>query len=138
MLAPVCIASRRHQLVLSTLSGLLLVAVWLHLSGTGGRQWTRYVARPSSSAADGKAQLDSAAMRRAAWLETQCHETDAFEETYGRTNLRMTRAYEGMFTEAKACAQIAGSLQRLRELSRKVIHGHRISISAIGGSGEVD
>ncbi|ORX35756.1 hypothetical protein BD324DRAFT_631543 [Kockovaella imperatae] len=65
--------------------------------------------------------LDGPSLARASHLEAQCRQNDQFEEIYGRTNLRMSRAYEG-------------SQHRLRELSRKVLRGERVSISTIGGS----
>ncbi|OCF40181.1 hypothetical protein I317_06005 [Kwoniella heveanensis CBS 569] len=50
-----------------------------------------------------------------------CEAEDPFEREYGRTNLRLTRAYEG-------------SHQRLRQLLHKALRGEALTISAIGGS----
>ncbi|KAK8870123.1 hypothetical protein IAR55_000693 [Kwoniella newhampshirensis] len=50
-----------------------------------------------------------------------CEREDGFEKEYGRTNLRLTRAYEG-------------SHHRFRRLLHKVLRGEPLIISVIGGS----
>jgi hypothetical protein len=61
-----------------------------------------------------------------------CHEDDPFDAEYGRTNLRMTRAYEGK--QRRCCPLIPGSLYRLQQFVRKALAGPEITVSVIGGS----
>lgn len=50
-------------------------------------------------------------------------ELDEFERLYGRTNLRLSRAYEG-------------SHERLRRFLKTTLRGEKVTVSVIGGSGE--
>lgn len=77
------------------------------------------------------------AASRLSRLETNCRLPDPFEVEYGRTNLRMTRAYEGERLLAPAATDDAGSRHRLQKLLRKTLRGEPVTISAIGGSGEL-
>ncbi|KAL7421921.1 hypothetical protein Q5752_003693 [Cryptotrichosporon argae] len=59
--------------------------------------------------------------RRVAEVEARCVGEDEWEKEYGRTNLRLSRGYEG-------------SHQRVRDFLAKLLRGEDVTISTIGGS----
>jgi hypothetical protein len=67
-------------------------------------------------------------------LDAFCHTVDPFEVEYGRTNLRMTRAYEGKNNGRSVLT--LGSRHRLERFIRKVMAGPEVTISTIGGSSQ--
>ncbi|BEI93318.1 uncharacterized protein CcaverHIS019_0509460 [Cutaneotrichosporon cavernicola] len=62
-----------------------------------------------------------ATRRRTRALRQKCAEPDVFERMYGRTNIRMSRGYEG-------------SLFRTEQFVIKILRGEPVTFSAIGGS----
>lgn len=64
-----------------------------------------------------------------------CHAPDPFEAEYGRTNLRLTRAYEGKI-KGQSGLLTSGSLHRLQQFIRKALAGPEVTVSVIGGSSE--
>ncbi|KLT45432.1 hypothetical protein CC85DRAFT_299497 [Cutaneotrichosporon oleaginosum] len=62
-----------------------------------------------------------ATRRRTRALRQKCTQPDLFETMYGRTNIRMSRGYEG-------------SLYRVEQFVNKILRGEPVTFSAIGGS----
>ena len=72
--------------------------------------------------------------RRLMAMQRHCEEQDPFDIEYGRTNVRMSRAYEGRLFQSIELTP--GSHQRLRQLLQKTLRGEPITISTLGGSSE--
>ena len=86
--------SRRSALLLGAVSLLLVVAL-LH---AGVRNQPAYLswATPASSAIPAPlVHADKTVRRRVKKLVNMCDAEDPFELEYGRTNLRLSRGYEG-------------------------------------------
>ncbi|ADV20148.1 hypothetical protein I305_01227 [Cryptococcus gattii E566] len=73
------------------------------------------------NASDGLEKKDKRIRERVERMKGYCEAEDAFEREYGRTNLRLSRGYEG-------------SHERMRLLLQKIMRGEPLTISAIGGS----
>ena len=74
--------------------------------------------------------------RRVDTLRRHCKAPNSLETEYGRTNLRLSRAYEGKSRNGRLDLT-SGSHYGLRKLLHKTLRGEPIIISAIGGSSEV-
>lgn len=71
-----------------------------------------------------KYNLSPASRTNVKALQRWCSEPDEFAAQYGRTNLRLSRGYEG-------------SLARTHRLLGKALRGEPISVAAVGGSGRL-
>jgi hypothetical protein len=81
--------------------------------------------------------VDKATLARIEKLTQYCRQDDEFENEYGRTNLRLSRAYEGECFGAQRIAHTeTGSHHAVRQFLFKALTGERLVVSAIGGSGE--
>lgn len=95
-------ASRRSQLVAACgvlLSALLLLHVAVNRDEAGYRQlWPSEWATVSSASIEPATTWgvdDPALLSKLREVDGRCSERDDFEHWYGRTNLRMSRGYEG-------------------------------------------
>ncbi|WVQ96344.1 hypothetical protein IAU59_003448 [Kwoniella sp. CBS 9459] len=118
--------SRRPHLFLGVLAGVALILL-LHNVYTPRASLIPFVSRPirpsdtDEAAVQGLESEDYRVRNRVERMRGFCEAEDPFEREYGRTNLRLSRAYEG-------------SHQRLRQLLLKALRGESLTISAIGGS----
>ncbi|EAL23460.1 hypothetical protein CNBA1100 [Cryptococcus deneoformans B-3501A] len=117
---------RRSHILLAALLSLVLV-LFLH---THHHPQSHFLSGPISklkvqfglySSSDGLETKDKGIRKRIDKIRGYCEAEDAFEREYGRTNLRLSRAYEG-------------SHERMRLLLQKIMRGEPLTISAIGGS----
>ncbi|OXG24589.1 hypothetical protein C366_00118 [Cryptococcus neoformans Tu401-1] len=117
---------RRSHVLLAILLSLALV-FFLHIHH---HPQSHFLSGPISklkvqfglySSSGGLEKKDKGIRQRVDKIREYCEAEDAFEREYGRTNLRLTRAYEG-------------SHERMRLLLQKIMRGEPITISAIGGS----
>ncbi|WWC95233.1 hypothetical protein V866_002091 [Kwoniella sp. B9012] len=118
-------ASRRPHLFLALLSSIALV-LFLHNSYHPHYAMIKPPSLFQSDSDKPKAYTgleadDLNVRRRVERMRGYCEGEDPFEKEYGRTNIRMTRAYEG-------------SHHRIRQFLHKALRGENLTVSVIGGS----
>nr|XP_018260614.1 uncharacterized protein I303_07540 [Kwoniella dejecticola CBS 10117]OBR82772.1 hypothetical protein I303_07540 [Kwoniella dejecticola CBS 10117] len=117
-------ASRRPHLFLGVLS---LIALWLFVQnsyhpGSALLKPSFPYSHPEEPNEYAGLEAEDLGVRsRVERLRSVCQGENAFEREYGRTNIRMSRAYEG-------------SHHRIRQFLQKALRGEPLSISVIGGS----
>nr|XP_019009028.1 uncharacterized protein I206_05668 [Kwoniella pini CBS 10737]OCF47809.1 hypothetical protein I206_05668 [Kwoniella pini CBS 10737] len=117
-------ASRRPHLFLAILSviALLLFVQNSYHPGSALLKPSFPYSRPDvSEDYTGLEAEDHNVRSRVERLREFCGRENAFEREYGRTNIRMSRAYEG-------------SHHRIRQFLHKALRGESLNISVIGGS----
>ncbi len=131
-------SSRRVNFLLASLS---IIALLVILHQTYQRRLSLFPLSSSASTSSSTHQVeydDYAVQSRVERLRAICGEEDPFEREYGRANLRMSRAYEGLVHDLKSWHELncaySGSHHRLRQLLQKSIRGESLTVAAIGGS----
>ncbi|WRT69354.1 uncharacterized protein IL334_006338 [Kwoniella shivajii] len=118
-------ASRRPHVFIAALSIVALVLFLHNTQQTGLSSWSSplFGSHPTTSSLEnvGLEAEDHVVRGRVSRMKTFCEKENPFEKEYGRTNIRLTRAYEG-------------SHYRLQQFIHKALRGEALTISAIGGS----
>ncbi|WWC93165.1 uncharacterized protein L201_008133 [Kwoniella dendrophila CBS 6074] len=117
-------ASRRPHIFLAILA---VIALTLFIHTTYHPQLPSFestysgVDKTTQKTYEGLEADDLGVRGRVERMRSYCEREDPFEKEYGRTNIRMTRAYEG-------------SHHRIRQFLHKALRGEHLTASVIGGS----
>jgi hypothetical protein len=137
---PNVLSARRPHLFLALLLGvatLLFVHNALDPSGLGVPQ------QPVVLEGGRFHDKDPKVVQRTEKMASFCSAEDPFEKEFGRTNLRLSRGYEGESGSASSFTLgvmliCSGSHHRVRQFLHKILRGEQITMSTIGGSGEYE